>query len=142
MVSFCQLLDSFQWSYNPLRFPRFPGDRNLLQLSICPRKQSQNLTKLIYRTTHKKVSVCKVCKKDIRQIMEIFKEEESLFSDLRTIIRRIGRVLLFRFFLKALKLYFSPTRYFPCNCGVPSPQLRCAFPTIVVQLPLNCGEAN
>ena len=70
--------------------------------------------------------------------MEIFKEEESLFSDLRTIIRRIGRVLLFRFFLKALKLYFPPTPYFPTivvclprNCGVPSPQLRGNFPSIV-----------
>ena len=36
VLTFFHLLDSCQWSYNPL--PRFPGDRNPLRLTICPRK--------------------------------------------------------------------------------------------------------
>ena len=41
-------------------------------------------------------------------------------------------------------IYLSPRALFlpPHNCGVPSPQLRCIFPTTMVCLHRNCGEAT
>ncbi len=41
-------------------------------------------------------------------------------------------------------IYLSPRALFlpPHNCGGPSPQLRCIFPTTMVYLHRNCGEAT
>ena len=45
VYTFCQLSDSCQWSYNPLRFPRFPGDRNG---SNCKLYQSRSPLRSFY----------------------------------------------------------------------------------------------
>ena len=48
-----------QWSLHPLRFasPPLSGERNPHLLTLCPRKKSENLSKLIYRTHHKRDDV-------------------------------------------------------------------------------------
>ena len=66
VITSCHLSFSCQWSYNPLRFPRFPGDGNgskckfaqsqclhcsLSHLHFDLKNRNRNLSRLIYRTT-------------------------------------------------------------------------------------------